>query len=142
MLDLMVLTANVAVGVIALVTRERSKIRRIMWAALLASAWTNFAGGHNLRAGLYHASAVLLYLAAEKIVTIVVEAISRAKREAAQAALAAIPATVPNMAELPEAPVSPAVAGSKPAARRKPHGPRDAERGYAPRTVSRQRTGK
>jgi membrane protein insertase Oxa1/YidC/SpoIIIJ len=94
MLDLMVLTANVAIGVIALTTKERTKIRRIMWAALLASAWTNFAGGHNPKVGIYHASAVLLYLAAEKIVTIVVEAITRAK--AAQAAAQAMPRVTPE----------------------------------------------
>jgi hypothetical protein len=109
MLDLMVLTANVALGVIALVTGERTKIRRIMWAALLASAWTNFAGGHNLKAGLYHASAVLLYLAAEKIVTIVVEAITRARAQAATQVTVTEPtADEAASPDLPEAPVSPA----------------------------------
>jgi hypothetical protein len=125
MLDLMVLTANVALGVIALTTKERNKIRRIMWAALLASAWTNFAGGHNLRAGIYHASAVMLYLAAEKIVTIVIEAISRAKAErateAAEAEAAKLTAPAIECAEEVKARPS----ARKAPATRKAHGPRD-----------------
>lgn len=139
MLDLMVLTANVALGVIALVTKERTNIRRIMWAALLASAWTNFAG-HDVTAGIYHASAVFLYLAAEKIVTIVVEAISRAKAqaEAAEQAKAAQQKAVTELTadeaaseDLPAAPVSP------PYGPRGAYGPRDPEKGYSPRQQQR-----
>ncbi len=148
MLDLMVLTANVAVGVMALTPGERRKIRRIMWAALLASAWTNFAGGHGWKAGLYHASAVFLYLAAEKIVTIVVEAIIRTRATERAAATAVQPAATEVKADdaeaedLPAAPVSP---GLPPApaevGARGAYGPRDGER-YSDRHARRQRRGK
>lgn len=131
MLDLMVLAANVALGVIALTVKERTKIRRIMWAALLASAWTNFAG-HEWTAGLYHASAVFLYLAAEKIATIVVEAISRAKasaeaadkaKAAAQEAATELTADEAASEDLPVEPTSPPAPRQR--GKRKPYGPRN-----------------
>lgn len=144
-IDLLAICSAMALQLPGLDRGSRKIAGGILLVTVSVSVTANVAGGHGIVAKLSHAWPVVAYLLGELLANRVRAYAARLTTEPVgthpSTTQVQAPDTVAELERpeaLPAAPVSPAPAG-KP---RKPYGPRDLERGYAPRTKSRQASGK
>lgn len=135
-IDVLALMSNLALTLPRRADYGRGGLWAILIVTLSVSTVANFAAGANFTASTAHAWVVIAYLTSEYVRNWVrsyraaVETEIEVAETAAQATVTEVKASDAEAEDLPEAPVSPGVPAT-----RKPYGPRDLERGYAPSTV-------